>query len=326
MQPFITVAIPLYNKKRFIENTIKSVLAQSHHNFELIVVDDGSTDGSLSIVENFFTDKRISVIKQNNSGVSAARNLALKSAKSDWVALLDADDQWTPNHLELIFRAVDACPDAAMISAHVRQISAHDVVSQNYNFDRELEPSYINYFNKATTNIFTITSSTVCLKKSAALAIGGFDEEIAMGEDLDMWARMALKYQVAHTNRITGLYLRNTGGTIDSTDPKSYFTLSSFEKFNPELIKLKYALSTNPTPDNARDIKRYINKKAVYGVLRALYLDNAVLAKTIARKYVYGIDARSLGIITFTQQPAPLIGQQLSFLRWLRRSLRNRGS
>lgn len=321
MNLFISVVIPLYNKERYIANTIDSVLAQSHSNFELIIVDDGSTDSSLSAATAFL-DQRIKFIQKKNGGVSSARNVGIASAKGDWIALLDADDQWTPNHLDRILQCIEACPDAAMISAHAHQVSDQNLASLNSSFDLNFAPSYIDYFNLASTNIFTITSSTVCLNKSAALAIGGFDEKLAIGEDLDMWARMALKYKVAHTNCRTGLYLRNTGGATDSTSRESSFRFSTFELLNPELIKLKEALNKNSTLDNKRSIKKYINKKASYGVLRALYLDNTPLAKTIASKYLFILDANSLGLFALTSQPAPLIEKQLFLLRWITRLLR----
>ncbi|EFT3180475.1 glycosyltransferase family 2 protein, partial [Escherichia coli] len=98
---FLTVVIPLYNKSQSIESTIKSVLNQTHTDFELIVVNDGSTDGSENVIKQF-TDERIKLLNITNSGVSVARNTGIRSAKSSYVCLLDADDYWLPNHLEKI--------------------------------------------------------------------------------------------------------------------------------------------------------------------------------------------------------------------------------
>ncbi|HOA81558.1 MAG TPA: glycosyltransferase family 2 protein, partial [Defluviitaleaceae bacterium] len=93
-----SVVIPLYNKELSIGNTIQSVLDQTYQEFEIVVVNDGSTDNSLQIVEQI-NDPRIRIINKPNGGVSSARNRGIKEAKSEWIALLDGDDLWTPNYL-----------------------------------------------------------------------------------------------------------------------------------------------------------------------------------------------------------------------------------
>src|SRR5262245_2597869 len=99
--PFFSVIIPLYNKENYIRNTLKCVLEQSFTDFEIIIVNDGSTDNGLKVVKEF-TDSRIVIEEQTNKGVSAARNLGIEKAAGTMIALLDADDYWFPNHLEVL--------------------------------------------------------------------------------------------------------------------------------------------------------------------------------------------------------------------------------
>ncbi|MCH7785011.1 MAG: glycosyltransferase family 2 protein, partial [Bacteroidetes bacterium] len=106
----ISVIIPLYNKDKFITKTIQSVLNQTFTDFELLIVNDGSTDNSLKIAQSF-NDKRLKLISIENSGVSLARNTGIKAAKHNWIALLDADDWWAPTFLEEFIEAFKLFPN-----------------------------------------------------------------------------------------------------------------------------------------------------------------------------------------------------------------------
>src|SRR5690606_6751565 len=105
-----SVVIPLYNKELSVRNTINSVLDQTFKEFEIVIVNDGSTDNSVKEVEKF-DDKRIRLIHQENKGVSAARNRGIEEAKYEWIAFLDADDLWRENHLEEVVRMINIFPD-----------------------------------------------------------------------------------------------------------------------------------------------------------------------------------------------------------------------
>ena len=110
---FFSVIIPLYNKEYYIENTIKSVLNQSFNDFEVVIVDDGSTDDSLKLASQF-QDSRITIIKQKNQGASVARNKAIETAKGQYIAPLDADDIWHKNHLLELKSLINSFPNAGL--------------------------------------------------------------------------------------------------------------------------------------------------------------------------------------------------------------------
>ena len=111
----ISVIIPLYNKSSTVCRTVATILQQTYKDFELIIVDDGSTDGGLDLLKSHFNDNRIRYISKANSGVSATRNLGVKESRGDWVAFLDADDLWLPTYLEEMAGMITRNPDADMI-------------------------------------------------------------------------------------------------------------------------------------------------------------------------------------------------------------------
>src|SRR5690606_12651401 len=114
-----SIVIPLYNKAKSLRGTIQSVLNQTFHDFEVLVVNDGSTDESVAILQEF-TDQRIRLISQRNQGVSAARNTGIKNATFDWIAFLDGDDVWKEDHLEQIVAMMRDRKSTRLNSSHVK--------------------------------------------------------------------------------------------------------------------------------------------------------------------------------------------------------------
>lgn len=112
---FFSVVIPLYNKEHMIKRTINSVLAQTFTNFEIVIVDDGSTDGSISIIRDSFDDSRIKIVRQVNQGVSVARNTGVEVSRGEYIAFLDADDEWLPSYLDTINTAIQQHPKSKLI-------------------------------------------------------------------------------------------------------------------------------------------------------------------------------------------------------------------
>ena len=102
----ISVIIPLYNKEKTIVHTLSTVMSQTYKCFEVIVVNDGSSDDSVQLINDNFSDSRIRIISQENSGVSVARNKGVEEAKGDWIAFLDADDEWLPDYLSTLMNAL----------------------------------------------------------------------------------------------------------------------------------------------------------------------------------------------------------------------------
>jgi glycosyltransferase involved in cell wall biosynthesis len=190
--PVISVVIPLHNKAATIERALRSVLAQSFQDFEVIVVDDGSTDGSGDLVRQS-GDVRIRLIRQENRGVSAARNRGVSEAHSEIVAFLDADDEWLPEFLETISQLVKEQPASGMFGTSYfcqSECGRRAAVLS----DTELS----DYFCVAAESEPPINASAVAVRKEALLAVGGFPVGITAGEDLLTWARLAARFPVAY--------------------------------------------------------------------------------------------------------------------------------
>ncbi len=196
-----SVVIPLYNKELSIQNTIFSVLKQSYQNFEIVIINDGSTDNSADAVKSI-NDDRIRLINQENQGVSAARNKGIKEARFEWVALLDGDDLWETNHLEEIIKMMNIFPNERVYVTSFEYSDKREM----YKHVRENSIFKIdNYFKEAIRENLMWTSIVV-VHKSCFDEIGFFNQILVRGEDLDLWARLAKKYQIVKSVKITALY------------------------------------------------------------------------------------------------------------------------
>lgn len=207
----ISVVIPLYNKEKQIAHTLQSVLNQTFQDFEVVIVDDGSTDGSVAVVEKF-SNSRIRLICQKNAGVSAARNRGIEEAKSNLIAFLDADDEWKPEYLATQYHLSQKYPEC-------------NVFACNYDFrdmKGKITPTIIrklpftgedgilsNYFEVASCSHPPLWTSAVVVKKQAIQAIGGFPVGIKSGEDLLTWARLAVNDKIAYSKISLAVFIRD---------------------------------------------------------------------------------------------------------------------
>jgi len=227
-----SVIIPLYNKAAYIERAIQSVLSQTFQEFELIVVDDGSTDDSfvqLSVISYQLsvnapeTYKKVKIIRQQNQGVSTARNNGVKSAKYDYIAFLDADDSWEPIYLEEMNGLILAYPDAGIYG------SSYYIVK---NGKRRIAPIGIdNGFESGLINYCQVYSKTLCmplwtgatiLKKSIFEEEHGFKPGLKLGEDFDLWIRVGTKYPVAFLNKPLAGYIQDVDSGSRAIGEKLY--------------------------------------------------------------------------------------------------------
>lgn len=199
----LSIVIPLYNKEKQIGDTLRSVLAQTYQDFEIVIVDDGSTDNSIAEVKKL-SDPRIRVISQENAGVSAARNTGISAAKGEYIALIDGDDVWKPEFLSTIISLIKKYPNCDVFAS---KYELHDVngsviptIINNLPFSSE-EGIISNYFEVASCSNPPICSSSVVASKHAFNSILGFPVGIKSGEDLLTWARLACRYQIAYSNK-----------------------------------------------------------------------------------------------------------------------------
>jgi glycosyltransferase involved in cell wall biosynthesis len=207
-KPTISIVMPLFNKEKEVERAIQSVLNQTVSDFELIVVNDGSTDGSPKVVQGI-KDHRIRLINQTNGGVSAARNRGIEEAQSELIAFLDADDEWMPDFLETVYRLRDKFPSCDVFATNYlyRNVDGtlmHPIIrglpASNW------EGIFENYFAVASKSDPPIWSSAVAITKKAITSVGGFPVGVTAGEDLLTWAKLALKYQIVYSTHPAAIF------------------------------------------------------------------------------------------------------------------------
>ena len=207
----ISVVIPLYNKAATILTAVASVRAQTFTDWELVVVDDGSTDKGAGLVEAL-NDPRIRCVRQANGGVAAARNAGLRAARGEWVALLDADDHWRPTHLARLHQLRERFPGVVLCGGACSYIGAGGrIYDPALSAQRLSAPDGLSviddYFQEAHDHHLPFNSSSVMLRRDVALAVGGFMQGVTAGEDLLMWARMACAGPVALSAERTACYV-----------------------------------------------------------------------------------------------------------------------
>jgi glycosyltransferase involved in cell wall biosynthesis len=204
----ISVVIPAYNAGHYVGRAIQSVLAQTRPADEIIVVDDGSTDSTAGIVGGF--GSRIKLIQQPNAGVSAARNSGIRAAVGDWVAFLDADDQWLPDYLRMQAELLSRNPHLVWSAANYLTCYADRQAAEiNPAFAEKLlddKDYFIDYF-AAYTRGFIGCSDTMLIRKNALLEAGLFPVNLRIAEDIDLWFRIAYRYpQIGFIARPQALY------------------------------------------------------------------------------------------------------------------------
>lgn len=207
----ISVVIPLYNKEKQIAHTLKSVLNQTFQDFEIVIVDDGSTDGSVAEVEKY-SDSRIRLVHQQNAGVSAARNRGIEEAKGELIAFLDADDEWKSEYLATQYHLYQKYPDCSVYACNYEFRDSEGKVSptiiRKIPFVGE-DGILSNYFEVACCSHPPLWTSAVMVKKQAIQAVGGFPVGIKSGEDLLTWARLAVNGVIAFSNLSMAIFVRN---------------------------------------------------------------------------------------------------------------------
>lgn len=191
VQDLVSVVIPVYNAERYIEDTLASVWAQTYPHIEVVVVDDGSKDRSLAILEKYAD--RIVLVRQKNGGAAAARNAGVQAACGKWIAFLDSDDIWHP---EKVARQLASCGN--------RKWSYTDTLFMgginDGKRDSDLNTKHAGMVLKELITNNFIGTSGVMIQRKCFLDAGGFDGSLRSIEDWDLWIRLASKYEIAYVD------------------------------------------------------------------------------------------------------------------------------
>ena len=224
-----SVILPAYNSARFLNQAVESVFRQREKGWELIVVDDGSTDDAQAVLEAYRDHPQVRVIRQENQGAAAARNRGMAEARGDYFAFLDADDLWHENHLEVMAELIRHYPQAGLYGSFTSvQLANRKTASvcpyfQNRPETVLLEDFFEEYGRDKSAKVFTII--TTCVSRKAWEKVGGFPVGCKIGEDLEFSLRVAAYFPVALTGKATALYRKTLSQATkdDSFDPDWVF-------------------------------------------------------------------------------------------------------
>lgn len=241
-----SVIIPLYNKALYIAKALHSVKSQTFLDYELIVVDDGSNDDSAAIAEKHINElwgsnsPQAKLLQQSNAGVSTARNIGVAASKSEYICFLDADDWWEPTFLEEMHNLIKEYPEAGIYGTNYTIINEtkHKTRTAPIGIEKDFIKGYINYCQVyAKTLCMPLTSISTSIPRTIFEKLGGFNPKLKLGEDFDLWIRIALQYKVAFLNKTLANYNQdvdvNHRATQHLHDPKQHmlWNLSYLEPF-----------------------------------------------------------------------------------------------
>ena len=214
--PDIAVVIPAYQAETFLLQTVVSVTAQTVLPAEVIVVDDGSTDGTCAVLERFAEQQSpipIELVRESHRGPGASRNTGIRAARAEWIAFLDADDLWHPEKLSTVSRAIRAHPDSNFFCHNelIRSLDGRERVSDYSDGFQAGLPLPAQLFRR---NYFS-TSAVVC-RRDLLLRSGGFDETLASAQDYELWLRLSPELLPTFVPEVLGTYVMRSGNITSS--------------------------------------------------------------------------------------------------------------
>lgn len=217
-----SVIMPLYNKASFVRKALESIASQTYRDFDLIIIDDGSTDNSAAICEDYINNlqfetinlkrENIRIISQPNSGVAKARNVGVENSHGQFVCFLDADDWWEPNFLEEIDKLIMEYPDAGIYASnyiYYKPGKTHVAL--------KLERGYMNYPKAYLDGPMPIWTGATCMPRLVFDEMGGFPVGVKLGEDFLLWAKTALHYKVAFCEKALAFYNNDVPASLRAT-------------------------------------------------------------------------------------------------------------
>jgi glycosyltransferase involved in cell wall biosynthesis len=206
--PVVSVIIPTYNRSKYVQEAIDSVLAQDYKEFELIVVDDGSTDDTEEVLKAFYL-KKIIYVKQENQGESAARNLGVSMSQGKYIAFLDSDDLWSPDKLSLQVPILDANPDIVVVFCQSWQIDSEGQRITQQPLGLHTKAADFTVENLLMYNKIPAGSSTCLIRRSVLEEAGGFSIDIRYGDEWDLWLRISTNGKMFFLNKTLASYRRH---------------------------------------------------------------------------------------------------------------------
>lgn len=277
----ISIVIPLYNKEKSISSTLQSVLAQTYADYEVVIVNDGSTDKSLDAVNEFVSrleigDWRLKIVSQENAGVSAARNRGIMEAKGDYVAFLDGDDLWDKNFLKELVRLMQDFPGKSIYGLGCAKIFGNKIPTDESN-------DYYRGESRWDWNTMAYTGSSACVKKQDAIAVGLFDTRMTHGEDYDLWWHLQLKNGGACYTKPFAYYRQDA-------ENRAMLRVVPLEKFF-----INYMDKYEEAREKDKEFRKFYDQEMVYRIYPYLFdKRHKKEAKQLAKRLDYSQLKRSM--------------------------------
>ena len=296
--PKFSVVISVFNKEKYIADTLKSVLAQTFTDFEVVILNDGSTDNSETEILKF-KDPRIRYFSMENSGASAARNFTIQQAESKYIALMDADDYWYPFYLEEQNRLVNEHPNESVFATATEIKRNRKTFKNSYSIQTIGKDSIIvDYFESSQLDSVLLSISTV-LKKDVFENVGWYNQKIKSGEDTDLYVRIGLKYKVVFSPKVCATYIVRKNSLFQSVknleEKANFEAYEVFEKNNPALKKFL-------------DLNRY---------------SLCVLAKIEGNKEAFQKNFKKINLENLSKKQQFLLRQNKTILKYLSKTKNN---
>jgi glycosyltransferase involved in cell wall biosynthesis len=237
MKPLVSILMPVYNCAEYIEAAIQSCLSQTYENFEIIIIDDGSTDETSSIIHSFSGQDNFMALRQTNAGRGAACNKGIKTAKGSLISFCDADDLLHDKKLELQANVMIKYPEIGLLhTARTAINNTGEDISHPHARDNRIE------IYKATQNLFHrnyICGPTVMIRSECFDEAGYFDESLEQNEDHDLYLRMSLAYKFGYLNQETYKYRKHDGQITQKRQQRESYkehVLKQFVKRHPNAV------------------------------------------------------------------------------------------
>lgn len=310
-----SVVIPLYNKASYIYSAVESVLLQSYQASEVIVMDDGSTDGGGDGLEEL--DNRIKVVRQPNAGKGAARNRGIALAQEDWVALLDADDFWDLDHLHELARIAGSHPEAYLIATQFEEIKYGSKPKRRHPAPGLIRQ--IDFFAESSRRLGCVHSSSAAVKKAVLSEVGGFGTTLT-GEDTEFWARVALRFPIAISEAQTAFYVRGVGGIVETLAAKrnsnayTYISAENRIRSHPACKTVLESLQAQSYTVSRQSLLLFLNAWRIIFMRQAIANGNFRHAVEM-RDQLYGpMRSEWYLVISISHLPTPLL--RLALTSW----------
>jgi glycosyltransferase involved in cell wall biosynthesis len=300
----IGVVIPTFNSENFVEDALESVLNQTIKELEVVVVDDGSTDSTVSIVKKF--GNRVKIIRKENGGPGSARNLGVKSMNQEWIAFLDSDDCWEKSHIETLIASLERMPGAAVSYSGKTWVDSSNSILNGELTQKRFPAGWI--FSDMIQSNYISSLSCVILSKSIFMDFGGFriDESIHFAEDYELWLRIASKHIIATNAQATVRYRRHDKNI---TNQKVRYSMGNLEAVKCG-IKLIEGNCIDPR-NNLQTIDVFKRKRRAYveTIIDLFWLRKYSLLRMLAMEALFQgvIDYKILLRLIFSCAPTNLI-------------------